>query len=224
MSWDVSRRVFLRGAGLTAVGVGIAPSSLLVRTAQAAAAGDKVLVEVFLRGAADGLNICVPYGEAEYYDLRGPIALPRPGAAGGVMRLDDTFGMHPELAPLQPLYADGRLAFVHAVGNPQVGRSHFDAQDFQESGTPGQKNTATGWLDRAVARDPGQRGDAGGFLLAPSRCARFSAPSRCSSPRAWPLSTCARATGAARPRRCCAACTRRTAARSGRTRARRSRR
>lgn len=155
MSWNASRRVFLRGAGLAAVGIGLSPSSLLVRTARAAGTGDKVLVEVFLRGAADGLNLCIPYGDPEYYDLRGAIALARPGGSDGVVRLDDHFGMHPELAPLRPFFDDGRLAFVHAVGNPQVSRSHFDAQDFQESGTPGDKQTPTGWLDRAIARVPG---------------------------------------------------------------------
>ena len=154
MTWDASRRVFLRGAGLAAVGVGLAPSSLLVRTARAAA-GDRVLVEVFLRGAADGLNLCAPYGDSDYYDLRQGIALPRPGSSDGVVNLDGYFGMHPELAPLKPFFDDGRLAFVHAVGNPQVTRSHFDAQDFMESGTPGDKRTATGWLDRAIARLPG---------------------------------------------------------------------
>jgi len=154
MSWDISRRVFLRGAGLAAVGVGMAPSSLLVRTALAAS-GAKVLVKVFLRGGADGLNFCVPYGDSEYYNLRQGIGLPRPGQAGGVVNLDGHFGMHPEFAPLEPFFRDGRLAFVHAVGNPQVTRSHFDAQDFQESGTPGDKQTATGWLDRAIAQIPG---------------------------------------------------------------------
>ena len=154
MSWDVSRRVFLRGAGLAAVGVGVAPSSLLVRTAMAAS-GAKVLVKVFLRGGADGLNLCAPFGDSEYYSLRGPIALPRPGQGGGVVNLDGYFGMHPELAPLEPLYRDGRLAFVHAVGNPELTRSHFDAQDFMESGTPGDKQTATGWLDRAISQIPG---------------------------------------------------------------------
>jgi uncharacterized protein (DUF1501 family) len=154
MSWDVSRRVFLRGAGLAAVGVGMAPSSLLVRTALAAS-GAKVLVKVFLRGGADGLNFCVPYGDSEYYNLRRGIGLPRPGQGGGVVNLDGYFGMHPEFAPLEPFFRDGRLAFVHAVGNPQVTRSHFDAQDFQESGTPGDKQTATGWLDRAIAQIPG---------------------------------------------------------------------
>jgi uncharacterized protein (DUF1501 family) len=154
MTWDVSRRVFLRGAGLAAVGVGLAPTSLLVRTARAAV-GDKVLVKVFLRGAADGLNFCAPYGDPEYNNLRQGIALPRPGSPGGVVNLDGYFGMHPEFAPLEPLFSDGRLAFIHAVGNPQVTRSHFDAQDFQESGTPGDKQTPTGWLDRAIAKIPG---------------------------------------------------------------------
>jgi uncharacterized protein (DUF1501 family) len=151
MSWNVPRRVFLRGAGLAAVGVGIAPSALLVRTARAAVGG-KVLVKVFLRGAADGLNLCVPYGDPEYYSLRQGIALPRPGGSGSVVNLDGYFGMHPELAPLQPFFSDGRLAFIHAVGNPQVTRSHFDAQDFQESGTPGDKQTPTGcWTARSRA-------------------------------------------------------------------------
>jgi len=154
MGFDPSRRVFLRGAGLAAVGVGMAPSSLLVRTAQAAV-GERVLVEVFLRGGADGLNLCAPYGDAQYYNLRQGIALPRPGQAGGVVNLDGWFGMHPELAALEPFYRDGRLGFVHAVGNPGLTRSHFDAQDFMESGTPGDKQTPTGWLDRAIAQVPG---------------------------------------------------------------------
>ena len=156
MPWDVSRRVFLKGAGLAAVGIGLQPSSLLVRTAQAAGAGTRVLVKVFLRGGADGLNLCAPYGEPDYYSLRGPIALPRPGGAGSLVNLDGFFGLHPDLAPLKPLFDDGRLAFVHAVGNYDLSRSHFDAQDFMESGTPGTKTTATGWLDRAIARIPGE--------------------------------------------------------------------
>ena len=156
MPFDASRRVFLRGAGLAAVGVGMAPSSLLVRTALAASGGPKVVVKIFLRGAADGLNLCVPYGDSEYYNLRGAIALPRPGQASGAVNLDGYFGMHPEFAPVEPLFRDGRLAFVHAVGNPALTRSHFDAQDFQESGTPGDKQTPTGWLDRAIAEIPGR--------------------------------------------------------------------
>jgi uncharacterized protein (DUF1501 family) len=154
MTWDISRRVFIRRTGLAAVGIGFHPTSLLVRTAEAAAV-PRVLVHVFLRGGADGLNLCVPFGDAEYYNLRGTIALPRPGQGGGVLNLDGHFGMHPEMAPLEPYWRDGRLAFVHAVGNYRLSRSHFDAQDFMESGTPGDKTTDTGWLDRTVARISG---------------------------------------------------------------------
>jgi uncharacterized protein (DUF1501 family) len=155
VSFDLSRRVFMRGAGLAALGVGFHPSSLLVRAAQAAEAGTRVLVKVFLRGGADGLNLCIPYGDSEYYDLRAGIALPRPGQAGGVLDLDGHFGLHPELAPLKPLFDDGRLAFVHAVGNYGLSRSHFDAQDFMETGSPGDKSTPSGWLDRTIAAIPG---------------------------------------------------------------------
>jgi uncharacterized protein (DUF1501 family) len=151
MAWDISRRVFLRGAGLAAVGVGMHPSSLLVRTARAAEAGAKVLVKVFLRGGCDSLNLHVPYGDPEYYSLRGVIAIPR----GQVVDLDGYFGLHPALAPLKPLYDSGKLAFVNAVGNTSLTRSHFDAQDFMETGTPGDKSTTTGWLDRSVARVAG---------------------------------------------------------------------
>ena len=155
MSADLSRRLFLKGAGLAAVGVGFHPSSLLVRAAQAAGAGPQVLVEVFLRGGADGLNMVVPFGDPDYYDLRGDIALPRPGQAGGVANLDGYFGLHPELAPLMPLWQDRRLAILPAVGNDGLTRSHFDAQDFMESGTPGVKTTTDGWLGRTIARVPG---------------------------------------------------------------------
>jgi uncharacterized protein (DUF1501 family) len=155
MSADLSRRVFLRGAGVAAVGVGFHPSSLLVRAAQAAEAGTQVLVQVFLRGGADGLNQVVPFGDPDYYDLRRDIALPRPGQSGGVSNLDGYFGLHPELAALLPLWQEGRLAILPAVGNYALTRSHFDAQDFMETGTPGVKTTADGWLDRSIARISG---------------------------------------------------------------------
>jgi uncharacterized protein (DUF1501 family) len=155
MSFDLSRRVFLRGAGLAAVGIGMSPSSLLVRAAEAAGAGDEVLVAVFLRGGADGLNIVVPYGEPDYFSIRRTIALPRPGQSGGVLDLDGFFGLHPALAPLHPVFREGRLGFLHAVGHYGLTRSHFDAQDFMETGTPGDKTTTTGWLDRTIAAIPG---------------------------------------------------------------------
>src|SRR3989442_7258876 len=118
MAWDISRRVFLRGAGLAAVGVGFHPSSLLVRAAQAAEAGSRVLVQVFLRGGCDGLILCVPFGDPEYYGLRGAIALGR----SEVVDLDGHFGLHSALAPLKALYDEGRLALLHAVGNYGLSR------------------------------------------------------------------------------------------------------
>lgn len=154
MPFDPSRRIFLRGASAAAVGIGFGPSALMSRTAQAAT-GQKIFVQVFIRGGVDTLNMVVPYGESAYYDIRGAIAIPRPGQAGGALRLDDTFGLHPLLADLMPLWNDGRLAIVDAVGNNDLTRSHFDAQDFMETGTPGNKNTSTGWLDRAIKMIPG---------------------------------------------------------------------
>ncbi len=155
MPFDASRRIFLRGASAAAVGIGFGPSALMSRTARAAGAGQKVFVQIFIRGGVDTLNMVVPYGESAYYDIRGAIAIPRPGQAGGALRLDDTFGLHPSLSGLMPLWSQGRLAIVDAVGNNELTRSHFDAQDFMETGTPGNKSTSTGWLDRAIKMIPG---------------------------------------------------------------------
>ena len=152
--FDGSRRIFLRGASAAAVGIGFGPSALMSRTAQAAT-GQKVFVQIFLRGAIDTLNMVVPYGDPTYYNIRGAIAIPRPGQAGGALRLDDTFGLHPALSGLMPLWNQGRLAIVDAVGNYALSRSHFDAQDFMETGTPGNKGTSTGWLDRVIKAIPG---------------------------------------------------------------------
>lgn len=154
MTFDPSRRVFVKGASLAAVGIGMQVSPLLQRAAEAAT-GNGVLVKVFLRGGADGLSICVPYGDANYATLRGVIALPDPGQTGGVLDLNGYFGLHPNLSALKPLWDSGRLGFVPAVGNYALTRSHFDAQDFMESGTPGDKSATTGWLHRAMAAVPG---------------------------------------------------------------------
>ena len=127
------------------------------RTAFAASGplpANKRLVVVFLRGAVDGLSVVVPYGEAAYYQQRSSIALARPGQDGGVLDLDGHFGLNPNLAPLMPLWQAGRLAFVQASGSPDPTRSHFDAQDYMESGTPGRKNTPDGWLNRLLGVEP----------------------------------------------------------------------
>jgi uncharacterized protein (DUF1501 family) len=116
--------------------------------------GNQRLIVVFLRGAVDGLSIVVPYGEGAYYQQRSSIALARPGQDGGVLDLDGHFGLNPNLAALMPLWQAGRLAFVQASGSPDPTRSHFDAQDYMESATPGRKNTPDGWLNRLLGAEP----------------------------------------------------------------------
>jgi uncharacterized protein (DUF1501 family) len=145
----VSRRIFIRNGGLALVSLGFAPS-FLTRTVQAAGtARQKVLVAIFQRGAVDGLNMVVPYGERAYYSSRPTIAIPRPGSGDlSALDLDGFFAFHPRLAPLQKLYARRELAIVHACGSPDSTRSHFDAQDYMESATPGMKATTDGWLNR----------------------------------------------------------------------------
>jgi uncharacterized protein (DUF1501 family) len=127
--------------------------------ATSSAAGDKAtgrkLIVVMLRGAVDGLNVVAPVADANYARLRPTIALARPGEDGGALNLDGYFGLHPALAPLLPLWEQKKLAFVHASGSPDATRSHFDAQDYMESATPGVKSTQDGWMNRLVAALPG---------------------------------------------------------------------
>ena len=145
---SITRRVFLRNSALAVVGTTAVPA-FLTRAAYGASesgVGNKRLVVIFQRGAADGLNIVVPHGERAYYNMRPSINIPR----NAVLDLDGFFGLHPSLAPLQPIWNRGHLAIVHAAGSPDPTRSHFDAQDFMESGTPGVKATDDGWLNRCL--------------------------------------------------------------------------
>jgi len=143
-----SRRVFMKNGGLALLSLGFAPA-FLARTIDAAGpARRKILITIFQRGAVDGLNMIVPFGEREYYASRPSIAVPRPGAADGAVDLDGFFGLHPRLVSLKPLWDANQLAVVHAAGSPDGTRSHFDAQDYMESGTPGVKSTPDGWLNR----------------------------------------------------------------------------
>jgi uncharacterized protein (DUF1501 family) len=158
----VQRRVFMKNGALALVTMGLSPS-LLRRTifAQELARGSatlgnargKVLICLFQRGAADALNVVVPHGEQAYYRMRPTIAVPRPTLATptAAIDLDGFFGLHPSLAPLKSLWTQGILAPVHAVGSPSSTRSHFDAQDYMESGTPDNKGTKEGWLNRYLA-------------------------------------------------------------------------
>ncbi|HYU44013.1 MAG TPA: DUF1501 domain-containing protein [Vicinamibacteria bacterium] len=153
MAFDPSRRIFIKGAGVAAVGLGFAPSTLLTRAAEAADAGSRVLVQVFLRGGADGLNLCVPYRDGDYFALRPGIAL---STADGVRDLDGFFGLHPRLAPLRDLYGEGVLALHPTIGNAGLTRSHFDAQDFMDTASPGNKTVHDGWLERVARQIPGE--------------------------------------------------------------------
>jgi len=129
---------------------------LPVSLVRAQGAAQKKLIVVMLRGAVDGLSVVAPHGEREYAASRPQIALPPPGADDGLIRLDSLFGLHPALAPLRRHWDGGQLAFVHASGSPDPTRSHFDAQDYFESGTPGRKSTPDGWMNRLLAALPGE--------------------------------------------------------------------
>jgi uncharacterized protein (DUF1501 family) len=149
---SITRRVFLRNSALAVVGTAAIPSFLARAAMGAVQPGSRTrrLVVIFQRGAADGLNIVVPHAEPQYYAMRPSINIPR----NSVIDLDGFFGLHPSLAPFQPLWQQRQLAIVHAAGSPDPNRSHFDAQDFMESGTPGVKSTDDGWLNRALRNLP----------------------------------------------------------------------
>jgi len=145
---SITRRVFLRNGALAVVGTSALPGFLARAALGASDTGirNKRLVVIFQRGAADGLNIVVPHAETAYYAMRPTISIPRKS----VLDLDGFFGLHPAMAPFEPVWKQKHLAIVHASGSPDSTRSHFDAQDFMESGTPGLKATEDGWLNRCL--------------------------------------------------------------------------
>ena len=149
---SLTRRVFLRNSALAVVGTAAVPSFLQRAAFGAVENGGRTkrLVVIFQRGAADGLNIVVPYAEPQYYAMRPSINIPRKS----VIDLNGFFGLHPSLSAFQPLWQQGHLAIVHAAGSPDTTRSHFDAQDFMETGTPGVKITEDGWLNRSLRSAP----------------------------------------------------------------------
>jgi len=152
----ISRRYFLKGGGIAMLGMASLPAFLQRAVAEIPVSGKKKMVVLFQRGAMDGLNVVVPFAEPNYYRLRPTIAIPQPSRGGqdAALDLDGFFGLHPSLQPLQPLFHSNQLAIVHAVGSPDPTRSHFDAQDFMESGTPGVKATDDGWLNLALQSKP----------------------------------------------------------------------
>jgi uncharacterized protein (DUF1501 family) len=153
----MDRRYFLKSSGITLASFGlmsVAPS-FLHQFANAATVTDafgkkKILITIFQRGAVDGLNMIVPHGESEYYNLRRTIAVAKPNQADGALNLDGFFGLHPSLKPLEKFWQSKQMAIVHSTGSPDNTRSHFDAQDYMESGTPGVKATRDGWLNRVL--------------------------------------------------------------------------
>jgi len=149
-----TRRLFLKSSTLAMFGVGSAPlwlSRAVYARDAPTPSRKKILITVFQRGAVDGLNVVVPHGDPAYYSLRPSIALPRPsGGDNSVIDLNGMFGLHPSLRALKPFWDRKNLAIVEAVGSPDPTRSHFDAQDYMESGTPGMKATYDGWLNRAL--------------------------------------------------------------------------
>lgn len=157
----VTRRGFMKGGALALVGTSAIPSfltrSVMAEMTTAGASGKKLVV-LFQRGAADGLNIVVPYREKNYYAMRPSIAI----REEEVLDLDGFFGLHPAMTAFKPLFDQGHLAIVHAAGSPDTTRSHFDAQDYMESGTPGVKSTPDGWLNRALQAEM-LRGKASAF-------------------------------------------------------------
>jgi uncharacterized protein (DUF1501 family) len=153
-----TRRALLR-SGACALAAMATPPRFLARVADAAEARGKVLVAVFQRGAVDGLSMVIPHGDPGYYASRTSIALARPrqGDTDTALELDGFFALHPALAPLMPLWQARTLAIVPACGSPDTTRSHFDAQDYMETGTPGVKSTPDGWLGRAAGVLPAGR-------------------------------------------------------------------
>jgi uncharacterized protein (DUF1501 family) len=153
----MDRRYFLKASGISLASFGLmaAAPDFLHQFADAQALTDrrgkkKILITIFQRGAVDGLNMVVPYGESEYYDLRRTIAVPKPSDKDGAVDLDGFFGLHPALKPFEPLWNNKQLAVIHSSGSPDNTRSHFDAQDYMESATPGNKGTRDGWLSRVL--------------------------------------------------------------------------
>ncbi|HKQ76052.1 MAG TPA: DUF1501 domain-containing protein [Blastocatellia bacterium] len=183
----MNRRFFLKNSGVALASISAAtmsPSFLTRALAQSNGNGRrKILIAVFQRGAMDGLNAVIPYGDQDYYYLRSSIAIPRPGVQASVQAsvqggptnqapaidLDGFFGLHPALAPFKPIYDSGQLAVIHASGSHDNTRSHFDAQDYMESATPGVKSTADGWLNRCLqATDDSNASPFRGVVMGPN--------------------------------------------------------
>jgi len=190
----LDRRRFLQLFGTSALislgteGWAVAEPAASARSPQ----GDTRLIVVMLRGAVDGLNVVVPYGDPDYAALRPTIGLGKPGTASGVLDLDGHFGLHPALEPLMGLWQKKRLAFVHASGSPDPSRSHFEAQDFMETATPGIRTTPDGWMNRLIVGLPSPHGPTQAITVGNTQPHSFAGPQ--------PTSTIALNDAVAKPR------------------------
>jgi len=144
-----------RGALAGALGLGMSVQFLGAR-ARAAAPGleHRKLVVFVCRGGMDGLSVSPPVGDPNYAALRGAIAIPGFGQAGGALKLDDTFGLHPSLARVHALAQAGQARIAPAVATPDRARSHFEAQDVLESGAAQVYGVPSGWLNRSLEAMP----------------------------------------------------------------------
>ena len=145
----LDRRQFLTATALAAGG-----ALMTSRLAFASANTSSRFVFIILRGALDGLTAVPPYGDSDYARLRREIAVPAPGSANGVIKLDNLFGLHPNLRFLGDSYAARELVVFHAVASPYRERSHFDGQDVLENGFVRPHASQSGWLNRALAAVP----------------------------------------------------------------------
>jgi uncharacterized protein (DUF1501 family) len=159
MNTQISRRDFLKVAGSFAVAPAL-PTWMprMAFAPQGVEPPGDILVVVFQRGGMDGLNAVIPHGEGHYYDHRSALAIAEPedGSDQTGIDLDGFFGLHPSLRPLKDLWDEKTLAVVHAVGSPDPTHSHFDAMDYMERGTPGEKSIPTGWIGRHLQTAPWQ--------------------------------------------------------------------
>jgi len=161
MDMAITRRYFLKSGGVALASFATTAPSFLTRTVFAQTDAGRgtdrpIIIAIFQRGAADGISMVVPFGDKNYSAVRPQISIPEPArnATEGAIDLDGFFGLHPSLESLKPLFDAGHLAIVHAVGSPDNTRSHFDAQDYMESGAPGNKSVSDGWLNRYLQASP----------------------------------------------------------------------
>ena len=154
---QLNRRLLLKSGAMAMLSLGAGPHFLRrlahALPSPARPSRPKVIVPIFLRGAMDGLMAVPPLTDDRLKTWRPRLSM-KPTQGGDIVDLDGTFGLHPALAPWQSLFREGRLAVVHGVGSPDVTRSHFDAQDYMETGTPGLRGTPSGWLNRVIAQSP----------------------------------------------------------------------